>query len=100
MKKPSGPEQEYIAREEAKRRELARIRQKQAHEARAREIARGHCPSCGDEKLVEETFRDIMIDRCPKCSGVWLDPGELEKISRDDSAKVRDFFNFFRGGSE
>jgi uncharacterized protein (DUF983 family) len=70
--------------------------------ASAREIAQGHCPHCGDEKLVEEAFRDILIDRCPRCGGVWLDPGELEKVSKEDSGGVRDLFNFFlfRGGSE
>ena len=25
----------------------------------------------------------IVIDRCPKCHGVWLDAGELEQVSDD-----------------
>jgi Zn-finger nucleic acid-binding protein len=24
---------------------------------------------------------DVIIDVCPSCHGVWLDPGELEKLS-------------------
>ncbi|MFO0839782.1 MAG: zf-TFIIB domain-containing protein [Phycisphaerae bacterium] len=39
------------------------------------------CMTCGVEML-KEPFRfwdDIQIDRCPKCNGVWLDCGELEK---------------------
>jgi Zn-finger nucleic acid-binding protein len=40
------------------------------------------CLSCG-KHMVKERFKDwddIIIDRCPKCGGIWLDPGELEKI--------------------
>jgi hypothetical protein len=98
-KKPSSSEDEFIAREEAKRKELERIRREQASTRAAREERRGTCPGGCETKLVEEAFRDILIDRCPTCSGVWLDPGELEKVSSDDSALVRSFFNFFQGKS-
>jgi len=27
----------------------------------------------------------IVIDRCPKCHGVWLDGGELEKVTAEIS---------------
>ena len=33
--------------------------------------------------MVKQQFRDwheIIIDQCPRCSAIWLDPGELEKI--------------------
>jgi Zn-finger nucleic acid-binding protein len=23
---------------------------------------------------------DLLVDRCPKCFGVWLDNGELQKV--------------------
>lgn len=39
------------------------------------------CFSCG-KPMIREQFRhwnDILIDRCPKCGGIWLDRGELEK---------------------
>jgi Zn-finger nucleic acid-binding protein len=39
------------------------------------------CLTCG-RKMVKEQFKhwpDIQIDRCPKCDGIWLDRGELEK---------------------
>ena len=39
------------------------------------------CMNCGKE-MVKEQFRywpDIQLDRCPKCNGLWLDRGELEK---------------------
>jgi Zn-finger nucleic acid-binding protein len=28
---------------------------------------------------------DVIIDICPQCRGVWLDPGELEKLSVRES---------------
>jgi Zn-finger nucleic acid-binding protein len=39
------------------------------------------CITCGKE-MVKEQFKhwpEIRIDRCPKCNGIWLDRGELEK---------------------
>lgn len=38
------------------------------------------CPRCDAIDLVPEERHEITIDRCPRCGGVWLDHGELEKI--------------------
>lgn len=38
------------------------------------------CPICADENLVMTDRQGIEIDYCPKCRGVWLDRGELDKI--------------------
>ncbi len=37
------------------------------------------CPRC-EGKLVETDYEHIKIDVCDKCSGAWLDPGELAQI--------------------
>ncbi len=37
------------------------------------------CPHC-DEELKIADRQGIAIDYCPKCRGVWLDRGELDKI--------------------
>ena len=37
------------------------------------------CPNCS-ETLVMTERQGIEIDYCPKCRGVWLDRGELDKI--------------------
>ncbi len=37
------------------------------------------CPVCGVELVMAER-QGIEIDYCPKCRGVWLDRGELDKI--------------------
>ncbi len=38
------------------------------------------CPTCKDVQLVMSERKDIEIDYCPQCRGVWLDRGELDKI--------------------
>lgn len=38
------------------------------------------CPVCNDESLMMTDRQGIEIDYCPKCRGVWLDRGELDKI--------------------
>jgi len=38
------------------------------------------CPVCPDTQLMMTERQNIEIDYCPKCRGVWLDRGELDKI--------------------
>ncbi len=44
------------------------------------------CPNC-DEILVMTERQGIEIDYCPKCRGVWLDKGELDKIIERSSVQ-------------
>ncbi|HIG44489.1 MAG: zf-TFIIB domain-containing protein [bacterium] len=37
------------------------------------------CPIDG-EAMNKEIAHMIVVDRCPKCQGVWLDGGELERL--------------------
>ena len=37
------------------------------------------CPHCNEALLISDR-QGIEIDHCPKCRGVWLDRGELDKI--------------------
>lgn len=37
------------------------------------------CPLDGETLLVSER-QGVEIDYCPKCRGIWLDRGELDKI--------------------
>jgi uncharacterized protein len=38
------------------------------------------CPTCSVD-LVMTDRQGVEIDYCPKCRGVWLDRGELDKIT-------------------
>lgn len=51
------------------------------------------CPTCNETLLISEK-KGIEIDYCPKCRGIWLDRGELEKIlerSADHYAKRENY---------
>ncbi|HSW36538.1 MAG TPA: zf-TFIIB domain-containing protein [Candidatus Limnocylindrales bacterium] len=38
------------------------------------------CPVCNNVELKMTERQNVEIDYCPKCRGVWLDRGELDKI--------------------
>lgn len=46
------------------------------------------CPTCR-VRLVMTERTGIEIDYCPRCRGVWLDRGELDKIVERSSDLVR-----------
>jgi ribosomal protein L37AE/L43A len=76
-------EEEYFRRKE--RELLEKLHAKRAEEEQ-REKAQAsavNCPKC-DGSLVELTHEDVRIDRCNKCNGVWLDAGELEKLTAQE----------------
>ena len=43
------------------------------------------CPTC-QELLTLSERQGVEIDFCPKCRGVWLDRGELDKILEREAA--------------
>ena len=45
------------------------------------------CPLDG-QIMSKEIAHMIVIDRCPSCHGVWLDGGELDKISEDVTTRA------------
>ena len=45
--------------------------------------ARRKCPKCGDQIMMRHFAsmkREVEVDECPACGGVWLDAGELAAI--------------------
>jgi hypothetical protein len=44
------------------------------------------CPACKVDLVMTER-KDVEIDYCPKCRGVWLDRGELDKIIEKSAAQ-------------
>jgi len=47
------------------------------------------CPVCTTERLVMADRQGIEIDYCPKCRGVWLDRGELDKLIEKSTPGVQ-----------
>lgn len=48
------------------------------------------CPIDG-AMMSKELVHNVIIDRCPSCSGVWLDRGELELIRQAVEAEHEPF---------
>jgi len=53
------------------------------------------CPKCGME-LIEIDYRDIKVDKCSECDGIWLDAGELEAASKLEKTGLDKLFSVFR----
>ena len=94
--KPSEAEEEYFARQEMQRRlrEKAKLDQAMAEEEKKRlkELHFMRCPKCGMQ-LQEETLNEVAVDICPDCRGIWLDDGELAKLTEGQKG----FFSTVRG---
>ncbi len=99
VKKPSELEEEYFARLEFERRKkIEEEKHKQLAEQekqRLRELHYMRCPKCGME-LIEIDYKHIKIDKCSECEGVWLDPGELEAVSRLEKSGLDKLFSVFK----
>ena len=55
------------------------------------------CPKCGAD-LRTEDYNGVQIDRCPDCSGMWLDSGEAEELlAREDAGVINIFKSIMRG---
>ncbi len=48
------------------------------------------CPICNVDLLMTDR-QGIEIDYCPKCRGIWLDRGELEKIIEKSNVPSQSF---------
>ena len=57
------------------------------------------CPIDGAELAIAERS-GVEIDYCPKCRGVWLDRGELDKIIDRSAAEAAPAQSAPRGGGQ
>ncbi len=57
------------------------------------------CPNCSDEMILTDRY-GIEIDHCPRCKGVWLDRGELEKVANMQNKYDDDHYNKYHFGRD
>ncbi len=99
LKKPSEKEEEFFARleferkkkiEEEKHRKMA-----EQEKQRLKDLHYMRCPKCGME-LIEIDYKNIKVDKCSECEGVWLDAGELEAVSKLEKSSLDKLFSVFK----
>jgi hypothetical protein len=76
-----GREDHYFAERDRELIEKLRREKEEGVEVAAREASLGRCPRCGT-KLVQRRVKQLSVDDCPSCQGVWLDRGEFEELAR------------------
>jgi hypothetical protein len=97
--KPSEQEDEYFGKLEIQRRLLEQARKAGAlaeeEKDRLKQLHHMRCPKCGMQ-LHEETLEGVAVDICAACHGVWLDDGELAKLTEGKQgifASLREIFS-------
>jgi len=97
--KPSEKEEEYFAKmqfEKKKKIEEEKHKKLAAEEKnRLKELHLMRCPKCGME-LIEIDYKNIRIDKCSECNGIWLDAGELDSVSRIGKSGLDKLFTVFK----
>ena len=79
-----GLEEEYLRRKEQDALEKTRRRLAVEDGEQHQQAVFTRCPKCG-EQVEQVIFQDITVDRCSGCQGVWLEPGELERLTSKES---------------
>lgn len=80
-----GMEEEYFHRKNQEAIEKLREKIRVAAQAKEAGTSSMKCPRC-DGTLKEVMIEHVAIDTCDKCAGTWLDAGELEQLSKTDTA--------------
>ena len=95
VRKPTESEDEYFARLEFEKRKKAEQEKHQslaaAEKKRLRDLHYMKCPKCGME-LIEIDYKEIKIDKCSACDGVWLDAGELDAVKKLEKSTLGRIF--------
>jgi len=82
-----GLEEEYFHRKNQEAIEKLRAKMKLAAQAKEAGTSSMKCPRCDGGILKEIFIEEVPIDTCDKCAGVWLDSGEMEKLTQTDIAR-------------
>ncbi len=99
--RPSDKEEDFFKRQEFERlRKLQhekdeKLKQKERQESKKRHWMK--CPKCGMD-LTEIAVKEIKVDKCFSCEGIFLDKGELEALlSSKDLGMVKRITKLFLG---
>ncbi|MGH7965322.1 MAG: zf-TFIIB domain-containing protein [Candidatus Binatia bacterium] len=82
--KGKADEDNYFARRDRELLEKLKQQQTAEGETALRQQALMRCPKDGDT-LVTLQQRDVTVEECPTCQGMWLDRGELETLAKHEN---------------
>jgi len=104
LKKKITPEDSYFLGRDMELLEQKKWEQEREKELKMREERRRlhymKCPKCGAD-LDEITFKQVNIDKCTECKGIWLDQGELQILLGKENDVVKTVFRqFFKNEEE
>ena len=97
--KPTEQEEEYFARQEYERKR--KIEEKnhklmaKSEKEKQQKLHYMRCPKCGME-LIEINYKNIKVDKCSECHGIWMDQGELEHVTHMEKSILNKFFGVFK----
>ncbi len=96
---PSEKEEEYFARlEYEKKQKIEREKHeklKAEERLKMKDLHFMRCPKCGME-LIEFDYKNIKIDKCSECEGIWLDAGEMEAVAKMEKSGLDKLFSVFK----
>ncbi|MCL5978558.1 MAG: zf-TFIIB domain-containing protein [Nitrospirae bacterium] len=97
--RPSEREEEYVARMEYERKKKLEhekhLKLAEEEKKRLKDLHFMRCPKCGME-LIEIDYKNIKIDKCSECEGIWLDAGELEAVAKLEKTGLDKLFGVFK----
>ena len=93
-------EEEYFLRQELERK-MKRMKEQRAkldaeEKQKLKELHDMRCPKCG-ARLAEISYKDMLIDKCINCQGVWLDVDELDRvITKEEDSFLSNMLKIFK----
>jgi hypothetical protein len=83
--KPSTTEDEYFVREDAEKKRRIALETKKAlaleEQRQLKELHWMRCPKCGMQMQPVNLRKDLDVDTCFSCGGIFLDKGEIDIIA-------------------
>jgi len=46
------------------------------------------CPKCAEAVMAAVLVKDVEVDRCPGCGGLWFDADELNELLEHDAKEL------------
>ena len=98
LHKSKNEEDYFIKMEFERKKKIEDERRKNLEKQERESLKKLHhmcCPKCGMH-LLEIDYKDIKIDKCSHCKGVWLDAGELDELLSKKENVLSKFNKIFK----